>query len=59
MSLEALLPQIMWLKFQRQNSDTISLRDLAQLFDKATNAEYHATKANQEPYAELTMEKNS
>ena len=27
---------------------TISLLDLAQLFDKATNAEYYATKANQE-----------
>ncbi|RIB29888.1 hypothetical protein C2G38_2291397 [Gigaspora rosea] len=33
---------------RRQNSDTISLLDLAQLFDKATNAEYYATKANQE-----------
>ncbi|CAG8536651.1 4996_t:CDS:10 [Acaulospora morrowiae] len=33
---------------RRQNSDTISLLDLAQLFDKATNAEYHAMKANQE-----------
>ncbi|CAJ0768644.1 15075_t:CDS:2, partial [Entrophospora sp. SA101] len=32
----------------RQNSDTISLLDLAQLFDKATNAEYYAMKANQE-----------
>ncbi|CAG8785983.1 2639_t:CDS:2, partial [Dentiscutata erythropus] len=32
----------------RQNSDTILLLDLAQLFDKATNAEYYATKANQE-----------
>nr|CAG8666076.1 9314_t:CDS:2 [Entrophospora candida] len=31
-----------------QNSDTISLLDLAQLFDKATNAEYYAMKANQE-----------
>jgi len=30
-----------------QNS-TISLLDLAQLFDKATNAEYYAMKANQE-----------
>ncbi|RHZ57349.1 hypothetical protein Glove_390g39 [Diversispora epigaea] len=33
---------------RRQNSDTISLLDLAQLFDKATNAEYYAKKANQE-----------
>ncbi|RHZ76993.1 hypothetical protein Glove_186g103 [Diversispora epigaea] len=33
---------------RRQNSDTISLLDLAQLFDKATNAEYYAMKANQE-----------
>ncbi|CAG8479965.1 12018_t:CDS:2 [Acaulospora colombiana] len=33
---------------RRQNSDTISLLDLAQLFDKATNAEYYAAKANQE-----------
>jgi len=33
---------------RHQNSDTISLLDLAQLFDKATNAEYYATKANQE-----------
>ncbi|CAG8531721.1 14132_t:CDS:10, partial [Dentiscutata erythropus] len=32
----------------RQNSDTISLLDLAQLFDKATNAEYYAMKANQD-----------
>ncbi|CAG8682541.1 3980_t:CDS:2, partial [Acaulospora morrowiae] len=30
-----------------QNSDTISLLDLAQLFDKATNAEYYAAKTNQ------------
>ena len=41
----------------RQNSDTISLLDLAQLFDKATNAEYYAMKAN--PYAGSTMEVNS
>ncbi|RHZ81995.1 hypothetical protein Glove_115g91 [Diversispora epigaea] len=32
----------------RQNSDTISLLDLAQLFDKATNAKYYAIKANQD-----------
>ncbi|RHZ44306.1 hypothetical protein Glove_743g9 [Diversispora epigaea] len=33
---------------RRQNSDTISLLDLAQLFDKATDAEHYAMKANQE-----------
>ncbi|CAG8609783.1 3250_t:CDS:2, partial [Racocetra persica] len=33
---------------RRQNSDTILLLNLAQLFDKAKNAEYYATKANQE-----------
>ena len=44
----------------RQNSDTISLLDLAQLFDKATNAEYYAMKANQEEtLCWSTMEKNS
>ncbi|CAG8615253.1 8377_t:CDS:2 [Paraglomus brasilianum] len=45
---------------RRQNSDTISLLDLAQLFDKATNAEYYAMKANQEEtLCWSTMEKNS
>ena len=33
---------------RQQNSNTISLLNLAQLFDKATNAEYYAIKANQE-----------
>ncbi|CAG8822378.1 16674_t:CDS:2, partial [Gigaspora margarita] len=33
---------------RRQNSGTISLLDLVQLFDKATDAEYYAIKANQE-----------
>ncbi|RHZ68648.1 hypothetical protein Glove_294g83 [Diversispora epigaea] len=33
---------------RRQNSNTISLLDLAQLFDKATDAKYYAIKANQE-----------
>ncbi|CAG8644965.1 8675_t:CDS:2 [Cetraspora pellucida] len=32
----------------RQNSSTVLLLDLAQLFDKATDAEYSAIKANQE-----------
>ncbi|CAG8836775.1 6720_t:CDS:2 [Gigaspora margarita] len=32
----------------RQNSSTVLLFDLAQLFDKATDAEYSAIKANQE-----------
>ncbi|RHZ89710.1 hypothetical protein Glove_12g21 [Diversispora epigaea] len=31
-----------------QNSDTIILLNLAQLFDKTTNAEYYITKTNQE-----------
>ncbi|CAG8786935.1 7431_t:CDS:1, partial [Gigaspora rosea] len=33
---------------RRQNSSTIRLLDLAQLFDKATDAEHYAMKANQE-----------
>ncbi|RHZ81997.1 hypothetical protein Glove_115g13 [Diversispora epigaea] len=33
---------------RHQNSDTISLLDLTQLFDKATNAEHYVMKANQE-----------